>query len=426
VDDQVTKPPAAGEAGASGRPRGPTFGRTFASLKHRNYRLWFWGQMTSLFGTWMQTTAQGYLVYELTHSAAFLGYVGFASGLPTWLLMLGGGVAADRLPRRSVLMVTQTAMMVLAFILAALAFSRTVQPWHILVLAAGLGVANAFDAPSRQAFVSELVAPGDLTNAIALNSTMFNVATAISPALAGITYAAFGAGWCFTINGISFLAVLAALAAMRIDLPAARRTRRAVIEELHEGITYIVRHPAIRTLIALVAAMSLFAVSLSTLVPAWAVKILHGNAATNGLLLSSRGAGSLVAALGIASLGAAAARGRLISAASLAVPLSVALFAAVPARLPSFVFIAAVGFSTIVVNNLSNALVQSLVPNELRGRVMGVYTLLFFGAMPLGALFLGGLAEHLGEQAAIAISAACAMAVALFIRYRIRIIATLK
>jgi len=399
--------------------------RTFASLQHRNYRLWFWGQMVSLFGTWMQTTAQGFLIYQLTHSAAFLGYVGFANGLPSWGLMLYGGVVADRIPRRTLMMITQTVMMILAFILAGLTFAGIVQPWHVLLLTFGLGIANAFDAPARQAFVSELVDQDHLTNAIALNSTMFNSATALSPAIAGVTYAAFGPGWCFTINGISFLAVIAALFAMRLRPDPRTRKHQAALKELHEGITYVVHHPVIRTLILLVASSSLFAVSISTLVPAWAVRILHGDASTSGLLLSCRGAGALVAALSIASMSRKILRGRVISYGTMMLPLALSVFALVPFRLPSFILIGVVGFFTILVNNLCNALVQSSVPDQLRGRVMGVYTFLFFGGMPLGALFLGTLAEHFGESPAIIISAACSLGVALAVRYRLPVVQSL-
>ena len=204
---------------------GPRFAaairRTFASLGQRNYRLWFMGQSASLVGTWMQVTAQGFLVFQLTHSPAYLGYVGFASGVPIWLFSLFGGVVG-RVSRRNMLLITQTTMMILAFILAALTFLGLVQPWQIVVLAFALGVANAFDAPARQAFVVELVAREDLGNAIALNSTMVNLGTAIGPALAGVTYALFGPGWCFTINGISFLAVIIALLLMRLQ-PQQRR-----------------------------------------------------------------------------------------------------------------------------------------------------------------------------------------------------------
>ena len=174
--------------------RKPIWQKTFAALKHRNYRLWFWGQMVSLFGTWMQTTAQGFLIYQVTHSSAYLGYVGFAYGVPSWLFMLYGGVVADRVSRRKLLIVTQSVMMILAFILATLVFTDTVQAWHILLLAFGLGSANAFDAPARQAFVSEMVDREDLTNAVALNATMFNTALIVGPAIAGVIYAAFGPG----------------------------------------------------------------------------------------------------------------------------------------------------------------------------------------------------------------------------------------
>jgi MFS family permease len=178
--------------------------RTFAALQHRNYRLWFVGQLVSMVGTWMQSTAQGYLVFELTRSPAYLGYVGFAAGVPSWLFMLYGGVVADRMSRRNLLLITQTVMMILAFGLAGLTFSGLIQPWHLILLAFGLGVANAFDAPARQAFVLEMVSREDLTNAIALNSTMFNLATVIGPAVAGVAYAILGPAWCFTLNGLSF------------------------------------------------------------------------------------------------------------------------------------------------------------------------------------------------------------------------------
>ena len=196
-------------------------GGTFAALRHRNYRLWFFGQMVSVLGTWMQVTAQGFLVYELTHSAAYLGYVGFASGVPAWLLMLYGGAVSDRVSRRLVLLVAQGVMMLLAIALALLTWSGHVQAWHIVLFALGGGVANAFDGPARQSFVLEMVDRQDLTNAIALNSSVFNLATTLGPAAAGVIYAAVGPGWCFGINAASFVGVIAALALMRLQpLPA--------------------------------------------------------------------------------------------------------------------------------------------------------------------------------------------------------------
>ena len=386
--------------------------KTFAALKHRNYRLWFWGQMISLFGTWMQTTALGFLIYQLTHSSAYLGYVGFASGVPSWLFMMYGGVVADRVSRRKLLIITQSVMMILAFVLATLVFTDTVQAWHILVLAFGLGLANAFDAPARQAFVSEMVNREDLTNAVALNATMFNTALIIGPAIAGIIYAAFGPGWCFAVNGISFIAVIIALASMHF-LPRTETSQHSsALAALKEGINYIRHQPIILALIGLVATTSLFGMSLGTLLPAWSVKILHGNAATNGLLFSARGVGSLFGALTIATFGGSHVPGKFITIGSISFPIFIALFA-ITYWLPlSLLFMVFVGIAMIFVANLSNATIQSIVPDSLRGRVMGVYTTIFMGSMPLGALLLGTIAEHAGEAEAALLSSAAAFCIA--------------
>src|SRR5262249_16874675 len=260
-------PQTASDAQPRARAARPSVQQTFAALRHRNYRLWFTGQLVSLFGTWMQTTAQGYLVFQLTQSPAYLGYVGFAAGVPAWLFRVYGGVIADRMPRRTLMLITQTAMMILAFVLAGLVFAGLVQPWQIVILAFLLGVANAFDGPARLAFVVELVDREDLTNAIALNATMFNLATATGPAVAGLTYALIGPAWCFTLNGLSFLAVITALLRMKLPpKPAARRA--STWADLGEGVRYIAREPAIRTLIGLVGMTSLFGISFATLFPA--------------------------------------------------------------------------------------------------------------------------------------------------------------
>ncbi len=386
--------------------------RTFAALKYPNYRLWFQGQLVSLFGTWMQTTAQGFLVFELTHSPKYLGYVGFASGIPTWLLTLYGGVIADRVSRRTLMTITQSVMMVLAFILAALTYLHIVQPWHIIALAFCLGVANSFDAPARQAFVSELVPREDLTNAIALNSTMFHSATAVGPAAAGLAYALFGPGMCFTINGVSFIAVIVALQMMKLR-PWVPPTRSlSVVSELKEGLRYVASQPVVRVLIASVAVTSMLALSLTTLVPAWAVKVLGGNAATNGFLLSARGAGSLAGALLIATLGQINYRGRLVMLGAMTYPVLLFAFAYVRWLPLSLLTLAGAGAGMIFVMNLANAIVQTAVPDQLRGRVMGSYTWIFFGFMPLGALWVGMVAEHLGEPEAVMINAVMALAFA--------------
>ncbi len=389
--------------------------RTFAALRHPNYRLWFRGQMISLFGTWMQTTAQGFLIFELTRSPLYLGYVGFAAGVPTWLFTLYGGVAADRLSRRALLITTQTAMMVLAFILAALTFLHVVQPWHILALAFCLGIANAFDAPARQAFVGEMVPREDLPNAIALNATMFQSATAVGPAAAGIAYALLGAGWCFTINGLSFIAVIAALRKMRFEAALPRRRATSAFAEFKEGIRYVATHRVIRVVIALVAATSMLAQSLVTIIPAWAVKVLGGDAATNGFLLSSRGVGALAGALFIASLGRTGIRGRLMTVGSILYPVMLLLFASARTIPLSLLVFTGAGAGMVLVLNLANAIVQTSTPDHLRGRVMGAYTWIFFGAMPLGALWLGTAAESIGEVETVLINGVLALCVAVAI-----------
>ena len=204
----------------------------FVSFQHPNFRLWFSGQLISLVGTWMQSTAQGYLTPGLTGSSAYLGYIALASGIPTWFFTLYGGVIADRISRRTLLVITQTAMMILAFILSALVFTNTVKPWHILVLAFLLGVATAFDAPARQSFVRELVSREHMVNAIALNSSIFNLGTVAGPAIAGLTYAAIGPAWCFAINGVSFIAVIIALLIMKIDQQIVKPAKRSALVEL--------------------------------------------------------------------------------------------------------------------------------------------------------------------------------------------------
>ncbi|MBX7236126.1 MAG: MFS transporter [Caldilineales bacterium] len=384
--------------------------RTFVSLHSPNYRLWFIGQLVSLVGTWMQATAQGYLMFELTKSPAFLGYVGFASGLPSWLFTLYGGVIADRMSRRTLMVITQSAMMVLAFLLAGLVFTGRILPWHIIAIALALGVANAFDAPARQAFVVELVDRDDLTNAIALNATMFNAAVVVGPAIAAAVYALLGPAWCFTINGLSFIAVIVALLLMKLAPQASQPKRSSALSQLKEGLRYTSAHPTIRAIILNLGMISLFGVSILTLLPAWSVDILGGDVKTNGLLLSARGIGSLTGALLIAWLGQRQPRGRMWTIGSLMMPVVLAVFA-IARWLPlSMVAMMGLGWAFMVQANISNSLVQTAVPDALRGRVMGIYTLVFFGAMPLGSLLAGGGAHWLGESGIVLF---CAVVLAL-------------
>ena len=394
----------------AGEPRG-----TFTALRHRNFKLWFEGQLVSLFGTWMQTTAMGFLIYELTKSSAYLGLVGFAAGVPSWLFMLYAGVVSDRMSRRNLMVVTQTAMMILAFLTAGLTFTHLIRPWHIILLALGFGVANAFDAPPRQALVQELVSREDMTNAIALNGAMFNASVALGPAVGGITYALFGPAWCFAINGLSFIAVIIALLAMKLEPFKPRPHQGTVMADLKEGLAYIRRHSMIRTLISLVGMISLFGLGMQTLMPAWSVNVLHGHATLNGLLQSARGLGALIGALMIAALGRFTFRGRLMTVGSVAFPLIMTAFAFLRWPPLSLLFLAGLGFAQIMVLNLANASVQSLTPDGLRGRVMSVYSLIFFGAMPVGSLIIGGMASKLGEPPTIMIGGLLVLAYSIII-----------
>ncbi|HWQ21813.1 MAG TPA: MFS transporter [Clostridia bacterium] len=393
---------------------------TFAAMRYPNYRIWFAGQLVSLFGTWMQMTAQGYLAYQLTRSAAFLGYVAFANGLPVWLFMLYAGSVADRVPRKTLMLYTQSVMMVLAFILAVLTFTGAVRPWHILVLSFLLGIANTFDSPARLALVNQLVDDRrHLPNAVALNGSMFNLATALGPAAAGAVYALLGPAWCFTINGLSFVAVIAALLLMRLrPVPLCPRSQGSTAG-IVEGLRYVWRHEDIRSLILLIGVTSLFGLSFAALIPAWAVKVLHGTSTTgatiNGFLQSARGIGALLAALTIATVSHLRVKGRLATFGSFAYPIVLLVFAIARSTGLALVLMGLVGFASILVVNLCNVLIQSQVEDSLRGRVSSVYSLVFFGMMPIGSLLVGWLAQWTNEPVAVIVSACGALTGAILI-----------
>lgn len=375
--------------------------RTFASLKFPNFRFWFVGQLISLFGTWMQTTALGFYAFQLTHSKAFLGTVVFAAGLPTLVFMFAGGMVAEHVPRRRLIMITQTSLMVLAAGLSLLTFLNLTTPALLVVFALLSGVANSFDAPARQSFLLEMVDRETLSNAIALNSGIFTTATAVGPAFGGILYAFFGPAWCFFINAVSFGAVILALGLMRIKPVKRERPPFRPIKNILDGLRYIKKEPLIRSLILLAAAVSVFGFSIFTLFPAWAVNILHGDAATNGFLQSARGFGSLVAAFLIAAIGRVTFRGKLITAGTFVFPGALIVFAFITDQPLSFFFAFMAGLGMMFVYNLVNAAIQDRVKDEYRARVMSVYSLTFFGLMPLGALALGALADAVGSQAVV-------------------------
>ena len=393
---------------------------TFAAMRYPNYRIWFAGQLVSLFGTWMQVTAQGYLGYQLTKSAAFLGYVAFVNGLPVWLFMLYAGSVADRVPRKTLMLYTQSAMMLLAFVLAVLTFTGAVRPWHILVLSFLLGIANTFDSPARLALVNQLVDDRrHLPNAVALNGSMFNLATALGPAAAGGVYALLGPAWCFTINGLSFVAVITALLFMHLrPVPLSPRNQSPLVG-IVEGLRYVWKHQNIRALMLLIGVTSLFGLSFAALVPAWAVKVLHGTSTTgatiNGLLQSARGIGALLAALTIATVSHLKGKGRLATFGTFAYPVVLLAFAVARSTGLALLLIALVGFASILVVNLCNVLIQSQAEDSLRGRVSAVYSLVFFGMMPIGSLLIGWLAQWTNEPVAVIVSACCALTGAVLI-----------
>jgi MFS family permease len=375
------------------------------ALRHPNYRLWFAGQSVSLIGTWMQMVAQQWVVYEMTGSKFLLGAVAFANSAPTFLLMLPAGVLADRFPRRSILLCTQTAAMILAFLLAALLAAGRLEVWHVFVMAALLGVVNSVDAPARQSFTIEMIDDRrDLLNAIALNSTMFNLARVIGPAVAGIVLAAWGAGWCFGINGATFLAVLAGLLAMRVP-PFTPGRAEAPFRQVREGLAYTVRHPVILPVILITGISALLPFSYSALLPAFAVEVLGQGETALGLLTAAVGIGAVLGSLFMASIAEAQGRTGPMFLGTILFPLALLGFAFSASYALSLALLVVAGFGLVVQNTSINSMVQIFVRDELRGRVMSIYLLSFFGALPFGALQAGIVAQLLGPSAGMAISA---------------------
>ncbi|MBV6445855.1 MAG: Enterobactin exporter EntS [Ignavibacteriaceae bacterium] len=351
----------------------------------------------------MQATAEGFLVFELTHSPAWLGYVGFAAGIPVWLFSSYAGSIADRYPKRTILMITQGVMMALAFSTATLTFLGWITPHLLLFFSFMLGMANTFDAPVRQAFVVEMVGREDLMNAIAINSGMTNGATAVGPAMAGVTYALFGPAWCFTMNGISFIGTLTALYMMKLPPHEKIERKSSIIEDIKDGFRYIKGKPVMLAIILVVAFNSALGLAFATLFPAWAVKVLNGDAATNGFLQSSRGIGSLLGALVMAMLSRTKRMGMFLSISMMAFPVFLLLFSLTDTLFASLSLLLIAGFFLLFVISLSNGLLQLLVADEYRGRVMSVHTMTFFGMTPVGAFIYGQLADHLSAPAAIQI-----------------------
>ncbi len=366
------------------------------ALRHRNYRLFFTGQLISVTGTWMQTVAESWLVYRLTGSATLLGVVGFAAQLPIFLLAPIGGAVADRYPRHRILLATQTSAMCLALALAALTLTGTITVPILIVIASLLGVVNAFDIPARQSFVVRMVGREDLINAIALNSSIFNSARIIGPSIAGVLVGAVGEGWCFFANGVSYIAVLIGL--LRMDVPPERRIvhHGSALAEIVEGFKYVGRTKPVFALLLLLGLLSLVAMPYSVLMPIFADQILHGGPRGLGLLMGSAGVGALAGALTLAARRGVRGLGRLVATATVGFGVGLMLFSLSRSFWLSAAILVPMGYCMIVAMAASNTLIQSMVPDTMRGRIMAVYSMMFMGMAPLGALAAGTLGGRIG------------------------------
>ena len=372
------------------------------ALRHRNYRLFFVGQGTSLVGTWITRVATSWLVYRLTGSALLLGVTGFAGQLPTFLIAPFAGVLVDRWSRYRVLVVTQVLSMLQSALLAAFAFGRAITVWHVLALVALQGLINAFDTPARQAFVVEMVEDRqDLPNAIALNSSMVNAARLVGPSVAGVLIAAFGEGWCFAIDAVSYVAVVASLLMMRIAPRPPRTATSRVLEELSEGFRYVARHVEIRSVLLLLALVSLVGMPYMVLLPIFAQKILHGGPHTLGALTAASGLGAIGGALWLASRKDVVGIERVIVLGG--ATFGVGLVALGLSRFvwSSIAIMVVTGAGMMVQMAASNTLIQTRVHEDKRGRVMSFYTMAFFGMAPFGSLASGMLAHAIGAPTTV-------------------------
>jgi MFS family permease len=400
----------------TGRPRrvvtgGISLRNTFSALRHRNFRLFFYGQLISLIGTWMTTTAQGWLVYQLTGSKALLGVVAACASAPMLVFSTWGGWAADRYSKRSVLVVTQISSMLQSLAMAILVWSGHVQPWQIIFIAIIGGVTMAFDMPARQSFVIEMTSRDDLMNAISLNSSVFNAARVIGPSIAGVLMAKVGIAMCFFIDAVSYIAVIAGLLMMCLPKHTAAPSESGPIGQALEGFRYVWNHPRPLTILALFAVVGIFGWSYSVLMPAFAQDVLHLGEQGYGLLMAASGVGALVAALTVATAGQSF-RPRVLALGGVWIfSAGLALFAFNRNLYLALLLLAISGFGIVLYFSTSNTVLQTSVPDEMRGRLMGIWTLVFGGMMPLGSLQAGFVADFVGTPATIAIGALiCALA----------------
>ena len=385
---------------------------TLRALQYRNFQLFFSGQFISLIGTWMQNVAQAWLVYRLTGSSVLLGAIGFSSQIPVFLLSPAGGIVADRWQRRRVVIATQTTAMLLAFALAFLTLSGRIQIWHIFVLSALLGAVNAFDIPARQSFIVEMVGKTDLMNAIALNSSMFNASRVLGPAIAGILVAWIGEGWCFFANAVSYIAVIIGLFLMRVPPRKIEAPAASPIAHIIEGFRWVVGNPAIHALLMLLGVVSLAGMPYTVLMPIFADRILHGGAKTLGVLMGATGIGALGGALILASRTELKGLNRWVAVSGMSFGALLVAFGYSRMYWLSMLLLVCVGFAVMIENGSSNTLIQSMVPDHLRGRVMSLYSMMFMGMAPIGSLISGAIADRFGAPMTVAAGGALCLACA--------------
>jgi len=375
----------------------------FGALAHRNFRLFFIGQGISLVGTWMQNVGEGWLILTLTNSPFYVGLTAALSSLGVLLFSLYAGVIADRVDKRRFIIFMQLAFMLEALTVAILVWTGVVAVWQVLLLATILGIASAFDIPMRQSFVVEMVGKDDLMNAIALNSSVFNGARVIGPAIAGVLIGAVGIAWCYFLNGVSYIAVIAGLLLMRLPPRAPPARGASAWTGFREVLAYLRGDRRLRVLMILTAVISVFGFPYIAMMPVFARDVLHRGATGYGALTSSIGIGAVIGALGIALASARIrARGRLMLAGGTAFGILLILFAASRSLALSMLLLALAGCAMIVNNSLANTLLQTTAPDHLRGRIMGFYSFVFVGMAPFGAFLFGLVAEHVGAPATLA------------------------
>lgn len=393
----------------------PGWSHAWRALRHRNYRLYFVGQGISVAGSWMTRLAMSWLVYRLTHSALLLGLVGFASQIPTFLLAPFAGVWIERVDRRKLLVWTQALAAVQSLAMAALTLAHVIHIGEVIALGVLQGAINAFDMPARQSFLVKMVDDrADLSNAIALNSSMVNSARLIGPALAGVIIGAVGEGWCFLIDGVSYLAVIASLLMMRVDSAGSGRGKASLLEGLREGWTYVSTFPPIRAILLLFALTSLMGYPYAVLLPVFAGKVLHGGPHTLGFLTAASGIGALTSAVMLALRKSVVGLTRMIRLAAVLLGVGLILFGLSHTLLFSMLWIGFVGFGMIQGLSASNTVIQTLVPDDKRTRAMSFYTMAFVGAAPFGSLLAGTLAQRIGAPHTVVFTGACCLLGALW------------